>query len=920
MTNLIKIVFTLLYLPALQAQSGKSNPIQQYARYFNTHPNTPCTTGHWVCIGPFDRPPEIKNCRGCSPTHSGTGQMQNIRLSPNYRNDSTLFACSTWGGLWKSTDRGKHWWSLNTDMQLPFTSVADIAIDPTNTAVLYITTGESQRTSGHFSLKQDGSTSAFTPLFTSGVYSSVDGGLHWRNINGKNQALLDYFSNGGVMRKILLHPFNPKKLLFISTEGLFQTEDATLPEPVWSKLTNDIQDEDLNGLAFHPTNPNTIYISGRDIYRSTDGGRTFSAMTGPASGLDLRQLPDSFTVGRINIAVTPANPAKLYAYIVGSSPKCSGGKAFIYVHYEGKWTLQHAFCAGSAFDVVSVARMAVVVSPVDEDEIYFGHTKVQGTKSMQKPASFRAVSPYYSTGQFHADVFSLAIDPDGQWLFATTDGGIHQKDLAASGTDGWTDISNGLAISTPYRFDDTDDHTDRIMMGTQDCGTFIYTHQYGWQNIYGGDGYNGKIDGVTGLAFGHTSGAKGLLIYDFNTNSLEIENHRTTFPIDPQPNQGLSWLRGTYDMINHPVTEKMYFSFTEIYERQKARASSGDRAADLWQIQSDIGKTTPAQWQRQLQTFDMAESNPDYMYVVQNGGVWDNLKAGFSIEPRLFRSTTGGCRGMDGYNNTSCFTDITPNLIRSGISNTYQPVNTAPDISIPVITGVTFHPEKHLVAWITFTGYEPGIKVWQTSDGGDTWQNADPEGSLHNLPVNDIVYQRGSKDRLYIGTDAGIYFKDAGMTTWESYCDFPHVRVVELKINYCMGKIRAATFGRSIWEGDLLPGAGTLGQSELVIQNTPDTAWTFSRGLDRNLRIKSGAVLTIEGPSAATPILISMPRDGRIVVEKGGKLILKNAVLTNNCGEKWLGIEVEGNWWSQLTGRGRGVVEMRGGEVVHVRN
>lgn len=894
-----KFIFLfLLFNSYLSAQSPGA--IQQYAQYFNTHPDRSCTTSNWTCIGPFGRPANIQNCRGCSPNHSGTGQMHQIRFSPDYEKDNTVYACSTYGGLWGSTDRGDHWAPLNTDSQIPFTCVSDIAVNPLNTKVLYISTGESQRTSGHFSLKQDGSTSAFTPLFTAGVFRSTDGGAHWQNINGKDQQLLGFFQNGGFIRKILLHPANPQKLIIVASEGIFQTEYAMHDEPVWEKLSTSFSDEDLIGLEFHPADPRTIYASGRDIYRSQNDGKNWASMTGPDTGLDLNNLPDSFVVGRVNIAVTPAAPSLLVAYIVGTGKGCGNGKSFIFEFDGGKWLEKSSLCAKSAFDALSLARMAVVVSPDNADEIYFGHTMVRGTKNVNGSRTIPAVSPYYENGHFHADVFSLAIEPGGKFLFAATDGGIHKKDLNASGQAGWTDISNGLAISTPYRFDDTDDRTDRIMMGMQDCGTFIFTHENGWENIYGGDGYNGKIDGVTGLAFGNTSGAKGLLIYDFNKKYLQIESSRSTYPTDAQPGQGTAWMRGTYGMKNHPVTEKMYFSMTEIYERQIARPSGKINAEALWKRKSDVGKVTPEQWQRQLQTFDISESNPDWMYVVQNGGVWDHPTGGFSVEPRLFRSKSGGCNGPT---DTVCFEDITRNLIKSGIHNrTYLPVNGVPPVKVPAITGILFHPENHLKAWITFSGYEPGIQVWQTTNGGETWTNADPENSLHNLPVNDIVFQRGSNDRLYIGTDAGIYFKDAAMKTWEPFCDFPHVRVTELKINYCMGKIRAATFGRSVWEGDLLPGDGTLGKSELVILSTPETPWNFSRGLDRNLRIKSGATLTIEGTPEAK-VIISMPKDGKIVVERGARLVLNNAEITNNCGQKWLGIEKEGRFLQRLFGR-----------------
>jgi hypothetical protein len=433
------------------------------------------------------------------------------------------------------------------------------------------------------------------------------------------------------------------------------------------------------------------------------------------------------------------------------------------------------------------------------------------------------------------------------------------------------------------------------MMGTQDCGTMIFTENEGWRNIYGGDGYNGKIDGVTGTAFGCSNGCNFFLVYDFNQKRLDVEDGTGSHPIDPQERKR-AMVRPTFDMINHPASEKMIFSMTEIYERLKTRKDRKDNAAQLWKIRSDVGKFTYDQWKRQLHTFDIAPSNPNYMYVVQNGGVNDSPvpNEGFGWETKLFRSVTGGCSGEQSPRDTTCFTDITNNLLRSGIrSQTYQPQHlTTFTSALPVITGVLFHPENHLKAWVTFTGYEPGIKIWTTDDGGETWSNADPVGSLHNLPVNDIVFQAGSNDRLYIGTDAGIWFKDNAAPAWQPFCDFPRVRVTELKINYCAGKLRAATFGRSIWEADVLPSDGTLGEVALVIDTTPAQPWTFSRGLDRNLRIKKGATLRMEGPSPDEKITISMPKNGRIIVEEGAELLLTNVVLTNNCGHSWNGIEL----------------------------
>ncbi len=72
---------------------------------------------------------------------------------------------------------------------------------------------------------------------------------------------------------------------------------------------------------------------------------------------------------------------------------------------------------------------------------------------------------------------------------------------------------------------------------------------------------------------------------------------------------------------------------------------------------------------------------------------------------------------------------------------------------------------------------------------------------MPNLPVNCIVYQAGTNDDLYVGTDVGVYYKNNTMTDWIPYMTgLPNVVVKELEIHYSSGTISAATYGRGIWE------------------------------------------------------------------------------------------------------------------------
>lgn len=106
------------------------------------------------------------------------------------------------------------------------------------------------------------------------------------------------------------------------------------------------------------------------------------------------------------------------------------------------------------------------------------------------------------------------------------------------------------------------------------------------------------------------------------------------------------------------------------------------------------------------------------------------------------------------------------------------------------------------MAWVTFSGYVAGNKVYKTKDGGATWTNI--SGTLPNMPVNCVVYENNIKNAVYIGTDAGVYYINDGLPDWVPYkSGLPNVIVDELEIHYATKKIRAATYGRGMWQAPL---------------------------------------------------------------------------------------------------------------------
>lgn len=105
------------------------------------------------------------------------------------------------------------------------------------------------------------------------------------------------------------------------------------------------------------------------------------------------------------------------------------------------------------------------------------------------------------------------------------------------------------------------------------------------------------------------------------------------------------------------------------------------------------------------------------------------------------------------------------------------------------------------VVYITKSGFQGGNKVWRYD--GEKWYNM--SGNLPNVPANCIVMQKDSPDRLYVGTDVGVFYSDYGSNIWQQYGDnLPNIIVNDIDIQYPSKKLKIATWGRGMWETDIL--------------------------------------------------------------------------------------------------------------------
>jgi hypothetical protein len=310
----------------------------------------------------------------------------------------------------------------------------------------------------------------------------------------------------------------------------------------------------------------------------------------------------------------------------------------------------------------------------------------------------------------------------------------------------WTDLSHNINISMVNRIGLSQTDATKINAGMQDNGTNFKTGTT-WNNIYGGDGGESIID--------HSDNNTLYFCY------VKSELHRSD-------DGGASENQITTG-LPHGTTQDFYSSFhqdptvsTRIYAGGNIQLYRTNDKGATWTM---LGTPTGT---GNITEFAVSPSNNQIIYTVKENAV---------------------SKSIDGGTN---FTNITGTL----------PVGSAS----PVM--VTVSNTNPLKVWVVFSGYSAANKVFKSVDGGTTWINI--TGTLPNLPMTTVVYTNGSaNDAIYVGSDIGIYYMD-NITPWVSYfTNLPNVAVRDLEIQYATSKIRAATYGRGVWESPLFANTPT---------------------------------------------------------------------------------------------------------------
>lgn len=273
-----------------------NNNVADFLKYTAEAQSLPVTSGslHWQSRGPFgiDMPAGFSQSGERFARVTGMGAV--VATQPN--NPDVVYI-GNMGGLWRSTDSGTHWTNI-TDGKLPRQGIGAVAVDPNDPRTIYAGTGIS-----YLTLSGD--------VNGTGVYVTHDLGKHWTR---PKQSTQGYGSNAIVA--------TASAVFYGSNHGLFRLDKAhpangfvavTLPTGSAGFLANWVSD-----IAVKPDDANEVTVAvgfplgkytlpsgataspGNGLYRSTNGGTSFTKLT--ATGLGSSPTGSSDPLGRIRLA------------------------------------------------------------------------------------------------------------------------------------------------------------------------------------------------------------------------------------------------------------------------------------------------------------------------------------------------------------------------------------------------------------------------------------------------------------------------------------------------------------------------------------------------------------------------------------------------------------------------------------------
>ncbi|HTJ28432.1 MAG TPA: glycoside hydrolase [Candidatus Limnocylindria bacterium] len=729
------------------------------------------------------------------------------------------------GGVFKTRDAGRTWTPIFDDQ--PTASVGAIAVAPSAPDTVYVGSGEGRQ-------RPD-------LAVGDGIYKSTDGGAHWTHLGLRDgqqiaRIVVDPHDANRLYVAVLGHPYGPN-----AERGVYRSTDGGA---TFTRVLGSGADAGAFDLALDQHDPRTLYASlwaarqtpwetadgdsvqrasaGSGLYKSTDGGSTWTHLEG---GLPTQAQG----VGRIAVAVAPSDPRRVYAF--ADAPSNGGlyrsddaGTSWTHVDGEDR-------VAERGDDLATVG-----VDPADPQTVYVTNTSTY--RSTDGGHTFTALRGAPGGDDYQA--IWIAPDDHDRIVLGSDQGAIISLDGGAS----WSSWYNQPTAQFYHVITD-DRFPYRVYGGQQESGSAEVLSR-------GNDGAIGMREwhpvGVEEYGYVAPDPLHPGIVYGGKVTRYD-ERTGQTQEVGPV----IGWRSGTYRFRR---TAPLAFSPADkrtLYLGANVLFRSGDYG-EHWSIVSpDLTRPHPADPPNVGIYTDLADAKPHRGVIYALGlsprdarVIWAGTDDGL-----VWRTADGGAH----------WSNVTP----PGVG---------PWAKISIIDASPFDARSAYVAVNRIRLDEQRPQLFRTHDGGRTWTEIDR--GIDAAPTNVVRADPIRRGLLYAGTERGVWVSYDDGDSWSSLrLNLPATSVRDLVVHG--DDLVVATHGRGFW---ILDDVTPLRQRETLAARAPallapEPAWRVERDTNTDTPLPpdepffpnppNGAVLDYALPRTATRVTLTI-RDAQGVL------------------------------------------------------